>query len=321
MTTLRDQCQGKWRGILPALGMDSRFLSGKHGPCPICGGRDRFRFDDKDGRGTYICSGCGAGDGIALVMKSKGLDFKEAAQNIEAIVGSVPKELERRKDRSEKSLREAMNAVWSAGLPVDEMNAVGRYLRARAIKMREWPKSLRYVERCRHSAGGTHPAMVAKLTAPDGTPGQLHRTYLDFNGNKASGVECRMVMPGAIPKGSAVRLSAAAPIMGIAEGIETALSASVIWSMPVWAALNTSGVMAWEPPEGTVEVIVFADNDANFAGQQAAFALAHRLAVQRSIRVRVEMPDEPDTDWNDVLQADASPDEYSAPQNKGERAA
>ena len=67
---VRTAAQGRWRDILQSLGMDERSLSGKHGPCPMCGGKDRFRFDDKDGRGTYFCSGCGAGDGVKLDRKS-----------------------------------------------------------------------------------------------------------------------------------------------------------------------------------------------------------------------------------------------------------
>ena len=43
---------GRWHGILTALGVPQEFLTGKHGPCPICGGKDRFRFDNKNGRGT-----------------------------------------------------------------------------------------------------------------------------------------------------------------------------------------------------------------------------------------------------------------------------
>lgn len=36
-------------------------LSGKHGPCPWCKGRDRFRVDDKDMSGSFICNQCGEG--------------------------------------------------------------------------------------------------------------------------------------------------------------------------------------------------------------------------------------------------------------------
>lgn len=313
MTTLRDQCQGKWRGILPALGMDSRYLTGKHGPCPMCAGTDRFRFDDKDGRGTFICSNCGAGDGIALVMKLKGMTFKDAAERLEGIVGSVPKEQEARKERSEKTLREAMNALWSAGRPVDEMNAAGRFLRSRAIKLPAYSKSLRYVERCRYQdrEPSWHPAMVAKVLAPDGRPVQLHRTYLDFNGNKADVEKPRMLMPGKIEKGSAVRLTEPAPIMGIAEGLETAMAASIIWRVPCWSALNANLLMAWEPPADVKEVIVFADNDLSFAGQQAAYCLAHRLRMARNITVKVELPEDVGMDWNDVLMADALPPSHT----------
>ena len=55
-----DQASGKWQGILAALGVDEYFLSGKHRPCPLCkSGKDRFRFDDKEGTGSFFCSQCG----------------------------------------------------------------------------------------------------------------------------------------------------------------------------------------------------------------------------------------------------------------------
>ena len=54
---LRDRARGRWHGLLPSLGVDSRYLTGKHTGCPICReGSDRFRFDDKGGAGTWICS-------------------------------------------------------------------------------------------------------------------------------------------------------------------------------------------------------------------------------------------------------------------------
>ena len=39
-------------GSSPSLGVPAKALTNRHGPCPICGGKDRFRFDDKGGRGT-----------------------------------------------------------------------------------------------------------------------------------------------------------------------------------------------------------------------------------------------------------------------------
>ena len=64
--------RGRWRAILPTLGVPAGVLVNKHGPCPGCGGVDRFRFDDEDGRGSWICSQGGgttiAGDGFDLLV-------------------------------------------------------------------------------------------------------------------------------------------------------------------------------------------------------------------------------------------------------------
>ena len=67
---LSNQAMGRWYGILISLGVDAGHLRNKKGPCPGCGGRDRFRWDDKDGRGTFYCGGGGdplAGDGFGPV--------------------------------------------------------------------------------------------------------------------------------------------------------------------------------------------------------------------------------------------------------------
>ena len=71
MTQAQGIAQGRWQGILAELGL-SDYLSGKHGPCPICGGKDRFRWDNKGGNGTYFCNQCGAGDGFKLLQEFKG---------------------------------------------------------------------------------------------------------------------------------------------------------------------------------------------------------------------------------------------------------
>ena len=69
-----ERARHRWREILPQLGIETRFLTNKHGPCPLCGGKDRFRFDDKDGSGSYYCR-CGPGVGVILVCKKNGWDF------------------------------------------------------------------------------------------------------------------------------------------------------------------------------------------------------------------------------------------------------
>ena len=69
--------------------------------------------------------------------------------------------------------------------------------------------------------------------------------------------------------------------------------------VPVWSCISTSGIESFEPPEGVRELIVFADNDPNFAGQKAAFAVAHRLKL-KGFGVEVIVPPE-HGDWLDVL--------------------
>lgn len=48
-----DQFLGQWRVVLNNYGCELPSTALKHGPCPVCGGKDRFRFDDKNGRGTW----------------------------------------------------------------------------------------------------------------------------------------------------------------------------------------------------------------------------------------------------------------------------
>src|SRR5437763_6046736 len=85
-----ERARHRWREILPRLGIETRFLTNSHGPCPLCGGKDRYRFDDKDGSGSYYCHQCGAGRGLLLVRKKNGWSFKEACDQIDKIVGLGP---------------------------------------------------------------------------------------------------------------------------------------------------------------------------------------------------------------------------------------
>lgn len=50
---LHERARGRWTSILPALGIDSKFLKRRNGPCPMCGGKDRYRFTDLNGLGTW----------------------------------------------------------------------------------------------------------------------------------------------------------------------------------------------------------------------------------------------------------------------------
>jgi len=143
--------------------------------------------------------------------------------------------------------------------------------------------------------------MLARVSTADGKPATIHKTYVTPDGRKADVSKVRMFCAGAIPAGGAVRLTSPDPVLGIAEGIETALAAMQMFQVRTWSALNAGGLERFEPPAGTERLVVFGDNDANGAGQRAAYALASRLAGRLTVDVRI--PEQVDTDWNDVLRA------------------
>jgi putative DNA primase/helicase len=288
-------------GILPTLGIGESFLTGRHGPCPLCGGKDRWRWDNLEGRGTWICSKCGAGDGIALVMQKHGWDFRQAAKQIETIIGSAPANVPK-PGLSDRDKRDAMNKLWRLSKAVDADDPVGRYL-YRRVGLTSFPSCLRTASKVRHQSdySSFHPAMIAMVSGPNGAPSTLHRTYLTNDGRKAPVIEPRLLMPGIIAKGAAIRLGPIADVLGIAEGIETALSATALFGVPCWAAGTATLLAAWQPPLEARRIIIFGDNDANYAGQAAVYALARRLGSDERI-VEVQIPIDVDTDWNDVHQ-------------------
>lgn len=300
MTKIHDLAKDRWPSILKAIGIDKRYLVNRHGPCPICdGGKDRFRFDDK-GRGMWFCNLCGSGNGVDLVMKFKGWDFLTAKNAIEPLCGVAPETKVRLGVPVEK-VREQMNWLWKAARPIAEIGATRRMWETR-LGFVPVTTELRGLDSLECPSHGTHPGMIARVLDPVGKAVQLHRTFLQSNGEKAKIPSPRRVMPLPMPPGSAVRLQPPKDgVLGVAEGIETAMAASALFEVPVWATLNSGTMKSWEPPSG-VRVIVFGDNDAHkqFTGQSAAYQLAERLA-RAKVEVSVEVPQQIALDWADVL--------------------
>lgn len=295
-----EAAKNKWPSLLEHFGISKSFLTGKHGPCPLCQGRDRFRFDDKEGRGTYFCSGCGAGTGMDLLQKFKGWDFKTAAREVDGVVGNCQERAPRPKLEDEKR-RELLGELWRSGRPLSLDDPVSNYLAGRKLPMPE-TGVLRFVPSAmapRHCGGGWHPTMIALVHAASGKPATIHRTFLGTNG-KADIEAPRSTMPGEIPPGSAIRLTAPAEVMGIAEGIETALAAQQLFGVPTWAAINATMLSKWESPPNTRKVLIFGDNDSKFGGAAAAYTLAHRLACKPGIEVEVHIPPNVGEDWADI---------------------
>lgn len=85
---IQDQAMGYYVDrIFPAVGIKLHGNGKKHQPCPLCGGTDRFRCDDKDGTGSWICNQCGAGTGYTLVRDYTKKDAYETHALMADILG------------------------------------------------------------------------------------------------------------------------------------------------------------------------------------------------------------------------------------------
>jgi len=298
---VREVAAGKWSALLQGFGLTERQLSGRHGPCPMCGGKDRFRFDDKEGRGTWFCSHCGAGDGVRLVMEVKDWDFKTAANEIEQIAGHVTAGPQQ-SSRSDAEKIASLNRAWSESKPLMDGDEAMRYLAGRGLCLDKLPSALRLhpgmVYRDGSEISGKFPVMLARVSDQLGNGLSLHRTYLNA-GQKAPVEKPKKLMPGKPISGGAIRLFDAGEFLGVAEGIETALAARELFGVPTWACVSAHGIETFIPPDGVQRVTVFADNDANFTGQKAAMSLANRLSLA-GIATDVQVPDSIG-DWLDVL--------------------
>jgi putative DNA primase/helicase len=298
-----EAAHGRWREILTALGVPATVLNGKHQPCPFCKGQDRFRFDDNTGDGNFYCNQCGAGQGMKFIQKLKGWEFKEAAREVDKIVGNLPKKKTPPGKKPMSASDMELNQVWNNSKPIYPDSPVWKYFRMRGLQVTDlYRLVLRHVPLMRHPNGQRYNVLLAKFCDATGHPQQIMRAYLDEDGNKASAIPHRLWMKRPLALGGAIRLGEAAITMGVAEGIESALSAAKLFKMPVWAVTSERMLQNWEPPQIARRIYVFGDNDANYVGQTAAYLLAKKITKENEERtVEVKIPEIEGFDWNDVL--------------------
>lgn len=202
-------CIWLWLYILTTFGIDAKFLTGHHGPCPACGGTDRFRFDDKEGRGTFFCSNCGAGDGFRLLQLVFGWTPAQCLHEVAVLMGlktgrtfngtmptppapTAKPESARLREKNKQRL----NAIYLGTVEATPGTETHHYLTTtRAIPLASIPAALRH-----HPAldywepgkdgkprnRGKYPAMVAMILDPNGKPVGLHLTYLTPDGKKVA---------------------------------------------------------------------------------------------------------------------------------------
>lgn len=307
MQNVVDAAKGRWRDILKACGVDQKFLSSRHGPCPFCGGVDRFRFDNKNGRGTFYCSQCGPGDGFDFLRKMTGQTFGELRGMVLQAAETATTTTTTTEDHHHHLTK--MRALWHRAKPPAEGGPVQQYMLKRLGRVFHRP-AIREARVFHDSVNDVLPAMVCMYSTTTGEPCSLHITYLTTTGDKAMVTPNRRNMKGGrLPPGCAIRLArvestTTTTIMGIAEGIETALSCEVLFGIPVWAAGNATTLSKWTPPLVESHIVIFGDCDKSYTGQARAFELANKLTTQKKAAgIVVKIPPLESGDWNDVLKA------------------
>lgn len=192
--------------------------------------------------------------------------------------------------------------MWSAAKPLARGDLAMRYLHARVPGLRVDPSpALRLgMLEYRHDKKviGSWPGIVARYELPDGRLGTLHRTFLE----RRTAAKAQIVSPdGEILKpklndvtlnplrGGAVRLM---PVVdgeiGVAEGLETAYGAHMLFGVPVWYCLNRVLMSQFVVPEGLgIRVVhIFVDFDAvdeetrKSPGVMAGIELLKRLRAE-----------------------------------------
>jgi putative DNA primase/helicase len=239
------------------------------GKCPICQGLNKFRIDDKDGLGSWICV-CGSGNIIRLLEEVTGKDFKTLAREVDVIIGNTFFQDERQPTQKLDKAMEARNRFLS--LPNLKGTDAENYLRSRGLYAS--PRSgVRWSSgEYDHDEQRSIPCMYAIASNEYGEPVYRHVTYIE-NGAKAAVEKQRKMLTLQENHGSvAIKLANSGTVLGIAEGIETALSATAIYKLPCWAVVNASLMQRFRAPTGAKSLYIFADNDKNGTGLAAAFA-------------------------------------------------
>lgn len=277
VSDVRSKANGYWPSILERLAIPTNH---GEGPCPACGGKTRYRFDNKDNRGTYFCSHCGAGTGLDLVMKVNQCGAREAAELVaEAMALPMPEP----KPAREKPQTDIAGKV--AALAAKSSPGQSAYLTSKGIQC-PFPMlsdgSLLLV--LKNGAGATTGAQVIK---PDGS---------------------KRLVAGTVKKGSfcVVNSGETPETVIIAEGLATALSvqqfrpdATIIAAIDAGNLLPVAQVMRQRYPDA--QIIIAADNDIKPGEPNTGKSAAEKSAKAVSGWVALPQSEEK-ADWNDFHQ-------------------
>lgn len=302
------------------------------GLCPFHHDKTLGSFYVNDGKGIYKCFACEAsGDVFKYLIERKGMTFIQVLKDLETGVGidftdaKVKAEYDRQREKNDRAAaadveRRRRNAVglWYHGARLKD-TPPQFYLEGRGIDFAAlggFPGALRF----RHDCWNTErrrpmPAMVAQITALDGTHVATHRTYLEYQ--RGRWVKAPLDMPkmtlgnfaGAhIPlnKGECGRMPLRDVPQGtvphISEGIEDGLTVAMADpSLRVIAAATLSNIGGLQMPEAVSEIILIGQHDR--PGSAADESLERQIARHQDAgrQVLCMWPDPAFKDFNDQL--------------------
>ena len=328
---LVERANGQWGAIFedlaPTLLSEAVANAPFHVGCPVHGGTNGYRlFEHFNKTGRGICNSCGPQrTGFETLAWAKRKLF--ANYGFEDAVREVAQWVRKEAVQPPRPPRAAPPAypkmdpaiaylkireVWKASTEL-RGTAAERYLASRGIPADTMPRTLRahpglrYYDMKTKTFYGEFPALLAPIRNKDGKLVSIHRIYLTPDGLKAPVPEVKKMMsPCAEIVGASVRLYEPGPVLGVAEGIETALAARVISRLPVWAGVAAVLMERLDLPDTVEHVVIWADLDRSNRGVEAADMLADRVeATGRSAEVCIPQGPIPENakgvDWLDVL--------------------
>lgn len=282
--------------------------------------------------------GLKAGDNATVRFEGKqtveGKGGRKFTRNVFSVIRLPTDEEQAESEAEAKAKAEActaaQKAVWTSSAPVTQASsemfapdgllahsAVREYLKARGIEVDALPKTvfaqMRAAMLTAQHDGKTveFPSMVCAVRDLTGYPRTIHRTFLVSGGKKAPMACPKMLMPTAeagASMGASIHFGevGADGVLGLAEGIETALSAVVGTGLPCWSCVSANGLKAVQLPESARIVLIWEDKDASGVGQAAAQALRERLAAEGRLVIVMSIDEaipegSKGVDWNDVL--------------------
>lgn len=309
-----DFCQGKWLDIFKFYGLPHVQSLG-HVECPLCG-KKNFRIDNKQGSGSYICT-CSAGYGFTLLQEVTGREFKDLAKEIDKEFGNYTPEIPRYTFNSTKEFipsKQVRILKRFCSIGRIENTPVAEYLNSRGIYVLPTSNVKFSKSEYDKATSRSYQAMYCIATDDNMNIIYVHKTFLE-HGRKAK-IDSNKKIYSALDNkhhcdecgntsshSCAIRLFEHGDMLGIAEGIETALAATQLSKIPCWAAMNTAILKIFKAPKGVKTLVIFADNDRHGAGLAAAFACANKnvLANNDVEQVLIRWNEDYGVDFNDML--------------------